>query len=282
MREFLNRLRELKIPLLILLIALLVGIGLSYLIAPQPVVGVITLDDAIYGYSAQYLIDQIIYAKQNPRVKAVILEINSPGGTVVDTEAVYLELMELRLQKPVIAMINGMAASGGYYLASGADYIIAKPSSEVGNIGVIGYLPYEPQVFEEIYSTGPYKLWGSPRDTFVREIEMLKQGFFEAVKLGRGEILNLSDTEILRGQLYMGSEALRNGLIDDLGGDTVAYWAASELAYIRNFAVADLSVMAGLPEYDPYSIFAQSTDGYSTAYPKEAGIYLLYIPPTER
>lgn len=281
MRDFLNRIWEIKIPLLILLIALLVGVGLSFLI-PQPVVGVIHLDDSIYGYSAQYMIDQIVFAEQNPQVMAVVLVINSPGGTVVDTEAVYLELARLRSTKPVVAVIDGMAASGGYYLASGTDYIIAKPSSEVGNIGVIGYLPPEPMVFEEIYSTGPYKLWGSPQDTFIREIEMLKQGFVEAVMLGRGDKLEMKDTEIMRGQIYMGSEALRKGLIDHLGTTTLAYSMAAELAYINNYRVEDLSVMAGLPEYDPYSIFMQAPDGSSTAYPQEAGIYLLYIPPLER
>ena len=281
MRKFLNRLWEIKIPLLILLIAMLAGIGLSFLI-PQPVIGVITLNDAIYDYSAQYLIEQINYARQTPDVKAVVLIINSPGGTVVDTEAIYLELSQLRKQKPVITVIEGMAASGGYYLASGTDYIIARPSSQVGNIGVIGYLPPSPQVFEEIYSTGPYKLWGSPQDTVIREIEMLKQGFFKAVKLGRGDNLQMEDTEILRGQIYMGSEALRKGLIDDLGGESTAFTIAANMASIRHYAIRDIYVMAGLPKYDPYSIFIQAPDGHSTAYPEDAGIYLLYIPPTER
>jgi protease-4 len=281
MREFLNKVWDIKVPLLILCVALLVGIGISFLI-PQPVVGVITLNDAIYDYSAQYLIEQIVYAEQSPEVMAVVLVMNSPGGTVVDTEAVYLELARLRRSKPVVTVISGMAASGGYYLASGTDYIIAKPSSQVGNIGVIGYLPPSPQVFEEIYSTGPYKLWGSPQDTVVREIEMIKQGFFEAIKLGRSDTLQMTDSEVLRGQIYMGSEALRKGLVDELGGETLAYQIAANMARISNYRIKDLNEAAGLPVYDPYAFFSQSSDGRSTAYPKDAGIYLLYIPPSER
>jgi protease IV len=281
MREFLNRVWDIKIPLLILYVALLVGIGLSFFI-PQPVVGVITLNDAIYDYSAQYLIEQIVYAEQSPEVMAVVLVMNSPGGTVVDTEAIYLELARLRSTKPVVTVISGMAASGGYYLASGTDYIIAKPSSQVGNIGVIGYLPPEPQVFEEIYSTGPYKLWGSPQDTVVREIEMLKQGFFEAVKMGRSDALEMTDAEVLRGQIYMGSEALRKGLIDELGGETRAYEVAGNMARISNYSVEDLSELAGLQVNDPNSFYSQSPEGRTTVYPKDAGIYLLYIPPSER
>ncbi len=282
MRDFLNRVWDLKIPLLILYVALFFGIGFSFLI-PQPVVGVITLNDAIYDYSAEYIINQIVYAEQSSRIMAVVLVINSPGGTVVDTESVYLELARLRSSKPVVTVISGMAASGGYYLASGTDYIIASPSSQVGNIGVIGYLPSSPQVFEEIYSTGPYKLWGSPQDSVVREIEMLKQGFFEAVKLGRSDALKMTDAEVLRGQIYMGSEALQKGLVDELGGKSRAYEAAGNLARISNFAIEDVSELAGLPAYDPYSyFFSQSAEGHTSAYPKDAGIYLLYIPPSER
>ena len=280
MYEFFQRNPWLKL-LLLIIVPLLLGIGVSFFI-PQPVVGVITLNDAIYNYSAQYTMDQISFAAESPQVKAVVLVINSPGGTVVDTEAVYLELARLRQTKPVVTVIEGMAASGGYYLSSGTDYVFAKPSSEVGNIGVIGYLPASPEVYEEIYSTGPYKLWGSPRDTFIRELEMLKQGFLAAVKLGRGETLKMTDSEILRGQIYMGSEALRKGLIDEIGGKTDAYTKAANLARIAHYRVEDLSGMAGLPEYNPYFFFSQSADGKKTAFPQEAGIYLLYIPDMER
>jgi ClpP class serine protease len=80
----------------------------------------------------------------------------------------------------------------------------------------------------------------------------------------------------------MGSEALRKGLIDELGGKTTAYEKAAEMAHITHYRVEDLNELAELPEYNPYFFFSQSADGRSTAYPKEAGIYLLFIPPTER
>ncbi len=115
--------------------ALIIGILLSLLI-PKPVIGVIRLNDAIYAQTANDLIAQITYAREHPEVRAVVLVLDSPGGTVVDTEAVYMELSRLRQSKPVVTWVSGMAASGAYYLSSGTDYVVAVPSSEVGNVGV--------------------------------------------------------------------------------------------------------------------------------------------------
>lgn len=248
----------------------------------QKVVGIITFNDAIYDYSAQYLIEQIQFAAEEPEVKAVVMVMNSPGGTVVDTESVYLELARLRQTKPVVMVIEGMAASGGYYLAAGTDYIFAKPSSNVGNIGVIGYMPSSPEVYEEVYSTGPYKLWGNPRDTGMREIETIKKTFLEAVKLGRKDALKMTDVEILRGEVYMGSEALHKGLVDALGSQSDANEKAAELAGIENYRVKKIEDMANLSGFLPKLFFSQEGNGRNTGYPQDAGIYLLYIPPAER
>lgn len=267
--------------ILFVLVPLIIGVAISLLYIPQPVVGVIYLNDAIYSYSAQEMISQIVYAREHKEIRAVVLVINSPGGTVTDTESVYLEFARLRETKPVIVMIEGMAASGGYYLSVGTDYIFAKPSSGVGNVGVIGYLPENPMVFEDIYSTGPYKLWGAPRDTFVREMEMLKEGFIQAVLLGRGDNLNIPKEVILRGELWSGSEALRLGLIDALGSQSEAYDKAAEMAKIHHYRVEDLwqFIDNRIPEL--YTFFNKTEAGLVTPYPREAGIYLLYIPQME-
>lgn len=263
------------------ILPLVAGILLSLLI-PRPVVGVIYLNDAIYSNSAKDLITQIRYARQQPEVRAVVIVLDSPGGTVSDTESVYLELARLRETKPVVTMIEAMAASGAYYMAVGSDYILAKPSSSVGNVGVIGYLPSSPQVEEEIYSTGPYKMWGTARDTFVREMEMLKEGFLQAVLLGRAEALKASAEDIQSGQIWPGSEALRLGLIDEMGSQSRAFEKAAQMAHVAHYEVKDLRPLAGLPDYTSYPFFYQTAEGMTTPYPKEPGLYLLYIPPMER
>ena len=258
--------------------ALVVGILLSILV-PRPVVGVIRLNDAIYSSTANDLISQITYARDNPNVRAVVLILDSPGGTVVDTEAVYMELARLRQSKPVVTWVSGMAASGAFYLASGTDFIVAVPSSEVGNVGVIGYLPPSPIVIEDTISTGPYKLWGSPRDTSLREIEMIKQGFFQAVTLGRGSRLKIGPEVLLRGQIWPAGEALRLGLIDELGSETQAYEKAAGLAHLWHYQAVDLYTPA-IYNSSPSALgfFLQTKDGIKLPYPSEPGTYMLYIP----
>jgi protease-4 len=269
--------------LVVVIIPLIAGLLLSLFI-PQPVIGTINLNDAIYNTTASDMIYQIRYALRHSEIKAVVLVLNTPGGTVTDTESVYMELARLRQVKPVISVVEGMAASGGYYLLSGTDYAFAKPSSEVGNIGVIGYLPPTSAVLEEVYSTGPYKMSGEPRDTFMREMEMLKQGFYSAVSLGRGSRLKATREVILRGQIYPGSEALRMGLIDELGSVSQAYDKAAELTHISNYKIEDLRILAGVPTPPIYSLplgFFRTKDGVSTGYPNNPGLYMLYIPNAE-
>ncbi len=258
--------------------ALIVGILLSLLI-PRPEIGVIQLSDAINSITAEALITQITYARQDPNIHAVVLIINSPGGTVVDSEAVYMELARLRATKPVVTWVNGLAASGAYYLSSGTDYIVAVPSSEVGNVGVIAYLPSAPMVFEDIISTGPYKLWGSPRDTTMRETEMIKQGFFQAVKLGRGNRLKIGPDVLLRGQIWPATEAYQYGLVDQLGSESEAYDQAASLAHLWHYKITDLYVASGLSQSTGAAgFFQQTNDGSKSPYPSQAGIYMLYIP----
>jgi protease IV len=256
---------------------LVVGILASALV-PKPVIGVIRLSDAIYSYTARDMIAQIQYAIDHPEVRAVVLVFDTPGGTVVDTEAVYMELSRLREKKPVVTAVNGMAASGGYYLAANTDHIYVKPTSMIGNIGVIGYLPPAPFIIEDIITTGPYKLWGAPRDADMRQIEMVKQGFFEAVSLGRGEKLKAGPEVIFTGQIWAGVEAVRLGVADEIGTETDAVKKAAALAKVANYEVADLYDLAGLTS-NSFPFFFQSPDGVKLPYPNEAGTYLLYIPP---
>ena len=261
------------------ILPLAVGIIFSLFI-PRPKVGIIYLNDAIYAYTSQNIQQELAVARNSNDVRAVVLVVNSPGGTVTDTESLYREVIELRKTKPVVTVIEGMAASGGYYLASATDLILAKASSEIGNIGVIGTRPDKPAVYEDIYSTGPYKMWGMPRDSFSRELEMLKQGFLQAVKLGRGDRLKMADEMILRGEIYAGSDAERLGMIDGLGTQSEAIEAAALLAGIRHYETLDLFTAAGLtqPINMPMGFFRQDTGGNNTAYPAKSGTYLLYIP----
>lgn len=267
---------RIRIWALWLVLPLVIGILIASAI-PRPTIGIIRLDDAIYSYTARDMIAQINYAIDHPEIRAVVLAFDSPGGTVVDTEAVYMELARLRAKKPVVTAVNGMAASGAYYLSVNTDYIYAKPTSMVGNIGVIGYLPPTPFIFEEIISTGPYKLWGAPRDSDMRQIDMIKEGFFQAVMLGRGDRIKVGPEVVLSGQIWIGTEAVRIGIADEIGTERDAFEKAAELAQIANYTTIDLREVSGVSSPYPF-FFMQSPDGVSLPYPTESGMYMLFIP----
>lgn len=270
---------RLRYVLLWIALPLLLGVLIAAAV-PRPQIGIVRLGDAIYETTSAELIAQIIYAREHPEVRAVVLVLESPGGTVVHTEAVYMELARLRQTKPVVTSVDGMAASGAYYLSVGTDYIYAKPTSLVGNVGVIGVLPPAPFIFEDIISTGPYKLWGSPRDTYLREIEVIKQEFYRAVELGRGERLQVGPEVVLRGQIWLGNEAVANGLADALGTESDAIAKAAELARVQHYEVVDLRALALGDEASlGEEFFYRTVEGELMPFPKEAGLYLLYIPP---
>ena len=266
-----------RLPLLTLVIPLVLGIVIAAMI-PRPVVGIIYLRDAIHAFTSADMIAQIRYAMERPEVRAVVLVIDSPGGTVIDTEAVYLELAMLRERKPVVTMAQGVAASGAYYLSVGTDYIFAGPSSPIGNVGVLSQLPPASSVFEDTVSTGPYKLFGSARDSQLRRMEAIKQAFYEAVTLGRGEALKIGPETLLRGEIWLGGEALRLGLVDELGSVRQAIQHAAEMAQVANYRVEDLREPAGLPPEFTFPFFIETAEGVLTPYPRQSGLYLLWIP----
>ncbi len=261
-----------------IILPLIAGVLFSLLI-PRPSIGLIYVNDAIYSASANEIIQQISTARNSDSIRAVVLVMNSPGGTVSDTESVYREIMALRKTKPVVTVIEGVAASGGYYIACASDQIYAKASSEIGNIGVIGTQPDKPTVFENTFSSGPYKIWGMPRDSFSRELDMLKQGFLQVVKLSRGDRLKIADETILRGEVYSGSDSLRYGLIDALGSQSEAIALAAELAGVRHYSTANLFTVAGLKErvMNPLGFYRKDSAGNTTEYPAKSGLYMLYI-----
>lgn len=221
---------------------LAVGIYLSGYLVAQPAVGFITLNTGISSFTAEFLGLQIDKARNDPSIKALVVEINSPGGSVVPTQELYFQLLDLRKDMPVVSTIGSLAASGGYYLAMATDPIYAKPSSTVGNIGVWGYVPLNLAVNDVVLASGPFKLTATNQAEFVREIEGIKREFLETVKAGRGERLQMKDHEVLTGLAYSGREAVDLGLIDYLGSTQEAMDMAAEMAGINNYRIVDLQL----------------------------------------
>jgi protease-4 len=260
----------------IILLPLIVG-SIAAAFIPQPKIGLINITEALDNSTGAEIVDQIQYAYNQPDIHAVVLIMDCPGGTINDTELVYLELNHLRARKPVVTMVQGLSASGSYYISMASDYILANPSAMVGNVGVIAQLPSVPIIYEEIYSTGPYKFWGSSRDAYVRQIDMMKKNFLQAVLLGRENKLSISDEQILRGEIYPASEAMQFGLIDGLGSQSEAIEKAAQIAKISHYDVIDLAQAVEKSQDEASAFFAVDEEGETTGYPKESGFYYLYI-----
>jgi protease-4 len=238
-----------------IVVPLVAGYFLATWLIPAPKIGVIPLEGDIYDELADYVVEQLNYARNDPSIRAVVLKVNSPGGGVTASENLYYSILSFREHKPLVVSIDTLAASGGYYAASAGEVIYAKPSSSIGNVGVVSLLPTPTFVDEELIATGPYKLFGSTRSGYVRELEILKQGFLEAVLAQRGERLEIDKEELARGEVYVGILAQDKGLIDSLGTLNDAIDKAAALAKVANYQTFDLETIPGLepPEPPPFT-----------------------------
>lgn len=224
----------------VVLLPLAVGLFAAPRLVPQPEIGIVRLNYDINSLTAYEITEQLAYARSDTAVKAVVLVLNSPGGSAAYSEELYLDVLSLRADMPVVASIDLLAASGAYYMAAAADEIYAKPTSSVGSIGVISSLPGDVYIEEELLTTGPYKAFGGTRDGAVRQIERAKFAFLEAVRNGRGDRLLVSDEFLSRAEVFTGVQALEMGMIDGLIANEEAVRRAVELAGINNYEVVEL------------------------------------------
>jgi len=200
-------------------------------------VGVIEITGVII--ESKEILRQIKEYREDESVKSVVLRIDSPGGGVGPSQEVYREIRKTVKEKSVIASMGAVAASGGYYIASGASGIVANPGTVTGSIGVIlGYTNFQ-EIFNKIglkpivVKSGEFKDIGSPvRDMTKEEEEILKNfvdkihmQFVTDVSEGRGmdleKVRHLAD-----GRIYTGEEAKAIGLVDRLGNlEDAVEWA---------------------------------------------------------
>lgn len=178
-------------------------------------------------------IEKLDKAAADKSVKAVILRLNSPGGTVAASDIMYYHLRRFRKQtgKPVIACVLGIGCSGGYYIACGCDGIIAQPSSVVGNIGTIFQTFSVAGTMDKIgvkavtIKSGELKDLASPLHDLKDEerkvlegiIEYHSRQFFEVVRNGREKIDEQKMAELSDGRVFTAEKALQQGLIDKVG-----------------------------------------------------------------
>ena len=215
-------------------------------------IAVINIRGIIDDDQARSLLDQMKMAEQDGNVKGVILRVVSPGGTVSASDQIYNEITRFRKQtgRPVVAFMQGIAASGGYYTSVACDKIVAEPTTITGSIGVImQHLVIEDLLKQKlgvepfVIKSGPKKDWPSlfskPTE---EELEYLQEKiitpvyerFVEIVDNGRPDLSLAEVKKLADGSIYPAQEALDEKLIDDI-------------AYIDG-AIEEVKALAGITE----------------------------------
>lgn len=213
------------------------GTPIGQKVAVVDITGIITKSDETIKLIHAY--------RDDSSIKAIVLRINSPGGSVAPVQEIYSELQ--KIDKPIVASMGGTAASGGYYVACAADTIMANPGTLTGSIGVIMQFTRLKGLYDKIglehqvIKSGEFKDTGSPfRELTETEQSVLQatvndvynqfvDTIFEARKslLSRSEILELAD-----GRIFSGQQALDSKLLDRLGNLPEAIEVAGKLANI--------------------------------------------------
>ncbi len=198
----------------------------------------------------EVFVDAIESAAKSKRIKAIVLRVDSPGGSALISDILWKTLENAKKEKPLVVSMGNVAASGGYYIACGADKIFADPMTITGSIGVFATLPNVKQFTDgiginaEYVMSHKYAMGYSPfepisdgfRKSITKGIEEVYNTFKQRVAQGRN--LSLDEVEdIAQGRVWTGTQAKENGLIDELGGLNEALEEAAKLAEIGAYNI---------------------------------------------
>lgn len=196
-------------------------------------------------------------AREDDDIKAIVLRVDSPGGSALTSDLIWREIELTKKVKPVVVSMGNLAASGGYYISCNANKIFAESSTITGSIGVFGMLPnlhgiaskygFKSEMVETHKNAGGYDLF-QPIDNdfknFTQEgVESIYKTFVSRVAAGRKMTFEQVDA-IAQGRVWSGTDALKLGLVDKIGGmdDAIAY--AASLVNVKDYATVDY------PEYE--------------------------------
>ncbi|AEH44031.1 signal peptide peptidase SppA, 36K type [Thermodesulfatator indicus DSM 15286] len=211
-----------------------------------PKIGLIEIKGVIS--EADKPLKEIRQFARNKHIKAVVVRIESPGGAVGASQELYLALRELSKEKPVVASMGSVAASGGLYVALGAQKIVAAPGTITGSIGVMMQVPNLSKLLEKIgieatiLKSGPYKDTGNmfrplredEKKILYQTINDIYQQFVKAIEDSRG----LKEAEIKKfadGRVFTGRAAKEFGLVDELGNLNDAIKLAAKMAGLKGY-----------------------------------------------
>jgi protease-4 len=241
-------------------------------------------------------------AARDPWVKAVVLRIDTPGGEVTASDIIYHEILRFkeRTGRPVLGLMMSVAASGGYYIASACDVIMAHPSTLTGSIGVISIFPNVESLMAKVgvkvnvIKSGPSKDSGSPfrdmtgeeKKVFQEVIDEYYEGFLEVVARNRKDKIPAEKLRtIADGRVYTAKQALELGLIDALGYFDDAFGKALSLVSLKSARLVSYTYYPKMKT----NIYAGRLGDFSPLDAKvlesmlavlKTGFYYLWLPQT--
>ncbi|MDQ0967053.1 protease-4 [Flavobacterium sp. W4I14] len=227
-------------------------------------------------------------ARLDDNIKAVVLRVNSPGGSALASDVIWREIVLTKKEKPVIASFGDVAASGGYYIGCAADSIFVQPNTITGSIGVFGIIPNFQNLmtnklgitFDGV-KTGKYAdimatnrpMTAGERFIIQNELNRIYSGFVSRVADGRKKSKAYIDS-IGGGHVWIGTDAVQIGLADRIGSFNDAIKAAAKKAKLKNYKVVEYPDVI-----DPWkSLMDEGTDRIKTYYTKQelGDNYMLY------
>lgn len=197
---------------------------------------------------------ELIKLKEDKAVKAVVIRVNSPGGSAYVSDQIWKQVKALKEEKPVVVSMGNVAASGGYYISCAANQIVAEPNTLTGSIGVFGMFPNMTGLFEkldvtsDVVKTHAFTDLGNIARPMTADEKVLVQGaiernyrtFLARCAEGRGMSVEAIDA-IGQGRVWTGEQALANGLVDRLGDLDAAIQVAADLADLSEYSVQPVS-----------------------------------------
>jgi protease-4 len=230
-------------------------------------------------------------AREDEKVKAIVLRVNSPGGSALASDVIWRETTLAKAEKPLIISMGDLAASGGYYIACAADTIVANPTTITGSIGVFGLIPNLQHFYKnklgitiDTVNTSKYADFGGMHRRLTSfekakiqdHVEGIYATFISRVAEGRNMSTAAVD-DIGQGRVWTGYDAKRLGLVDVLGGLETAIDIAAHLAKLDDYRIVSLP-----QKEDPLESFIKEiTDGETNYIAKYFGVNSKYIKPIE-
>lgn len=230
---------------------------------PDPTVAVVPIEGPVIGQTADNVEDELREIRGNESVEAVVLKLDTPGGTPAASERMYTSIKRTSEEMPVIASVQGTSASGGYYAMLPAEEIYVLPTSVTGSVGLAAGAPQAAPPVEG--PSGPDKRGANPIEQWAQQ-DTLGEVFLETVMEERGDRIEVSREEVSEASVYLGVRAVDNGFADEIGDLDAAVEEAADRAGLEDYAVDERDTSS-----DTLPFLFQTDDELVVAYDETPG-----------